>query len=212
MARHKTILQSDYPYNIGARCINKEWFQLPMTLVWEIFCEELNRTISEYNLSVHSFVLMSNHYHLIASTPDANISQCMHQFMARTSKRLTKEGNRINETFAGRHYKCILNNYNYYLNAYKYNYRNPVTAGACIYVEEYPFSSIYGLVNPKKALLKICNDPLFQENKTHTLKWLNTEPDPLKLEAVQHGLRKQFFASKKNNITGWPLISENEHL
>lgn len=122
MGRGKAILQSDFPYNISARCINREWFMLPMDKVWAIFCEELTRTHNDHDLVVHCFVLMSNHYHLIASTPKANISQCMHQFMTRSSRRLTRSGNRINETFAGRHYKTILHEPSYYLNAYKYNY------------------------------------------------------------------------------------------
>ena len=105
MPRAKTILQSEFPYNISARCINREWFYISTERVWEIFCEELTRTSNHHELLIHSFVLMSNHFHLIASTPKANISQCMQQFMQRSSRRLTKEGNRINETFAGRHFK-----------------------------------------------------------------------------------------------------------
>src|SRR4051812_2952893 len=99
MARARAVLQSEYPYNISGRCINKEWFSIAMSRVWEVFCEELSRTISDHMLQVHSFVLMSNHFHLIASTPKANISQCMHQFRQRTSRKLTKEGNRLNETW-----------------------------------------------------------------------------------------------------------------
>jgi len=40
MPRAKTILQNEFPYNITARCINKEWFNLKMDTVWNIFCEE----------------------------------------------------------------------------------------------------------------------------------------------------------------------------
>ena len=91
MGRPRVILQSDYPYNLGARCINREWFNLPLSRVWEITCDELNRTIRDHAFVVHSYILMSNHFHLIASTPKANISQCMHQFMSQTSHRLNYE-------------------------------------------------------------------------------------------------------------------------
>lgn len=116
MPRAPAILQSEFPYNLSARCINQEWFNIPMPRVWEIFCTELSNTAEKHHLQVHSFVLMSNHYHMIATTPQANISQCMQYFMQRSSRALTNEGNRINETFAGRHYKCILQLPNYYLN------------------------------------------------------------------------------------------------
>jgi putative transposase len=212
MGRAKTILQSEFPYNIGARCINREWFNLPMERVWEIFCEEMKRTIKEKDLKVHSFVLMSNHFHLIASTPRANISECMHQFMAMTSRRLTKEGNRINETYAGRHYKCILNCQNYYLNAYKYNYRNPVAAGACKHVEDYPYSTLRGLINPVERKFPICEDTTFNADPRGILRWLNVTPDPNKLEAVRFGLKRQYFISKKDTNNGKPIIAENELL
>ncbi|MGZ3773507.1 MAG: transposase [Pseudobdellovibrionaceae bacterium] len=208
MPRAKAILQSEFPYNISARCINKEWFQIPMDRVWKIFCEELTRTSEKHQLQIHSFVLMSNHFHLIASTPEANVSQCMHQFMVRSSRRLTRDGNRINESFAGRHFKCILQHPNYFLNAYKYNYRNPVAAGICDLAEEYPYSTLHGLTKKSKLLLPLCEDITFNSDPSGTLKWLNTTPDPIKLEGVRYGLKRQFFSSKKDEIYHLPLISD----
>ncbi|WP_413292438.1 transposase [Bdellovibrio sp. HCB185ZH] len=180
--------------------------------VWEIFCEELTHASKEHNLLIHSFVLMSNHFHLIASTPDANISQCMQQFMYRSSRRLTRAGNRINETFAGRHYKCILQHHNYYLNAYKYNYRNPVTAGACEKVEDYEFSSLRMKLNLSPAKFPLGEDTTLFSDKNGTLRWLNSCPDPAKLEGFKFGVRHQYFKSRKDRITNKPLLGENDLL
>jgi putative transposase len=209
MGRSLVTLQSDFPYNISARCINRDWFNLDMNIVWEIFCEELNRVIENKKLVVHSFVLMSNHFHLIASTPESNISECMHQFMQRTSRSLTRKGNRINETFAGRHHKCILGSYSYYLNAYKYNYRNPVAAKICEKVEDYSFGTLKGLLNPKEKRINICEDPLLL-NRSQTLDWLNKKPEDKKLEAVKLGLRRAHFKSGKCRKNGRAIILPNE--
>lgn len=210
MGRKPVILQSEFPYNISARCINREWFNLEMQQVWKVFCEELSRTATEHKLLVHSFVLMSNHYHLIASTPEANISQCMQQFNWRTSKRLTRAGNRINETYAGRHFKCILQHPNYYLNAYKYNYRNPVAAQICEKVEDYPYSSLQFILGLAPPLFPMAEDTTYCNNQKGTTDWLNQAPDQKKLEAVQFGLRHQYFKSKKNKNRTAFLITENE--
>jgi putative transposase len=212
MPRAKTILQSEFPYNIGARCINKEWFNIPMQTVWDIFCEELKKTSLEHALNIHSFVLMSNHFHLIASTPKANISQCMQQFMYKTSRRLTREGNRINETFAGRHYKCILNHPNYFLNAYKYNYQNPLRAKICNQAEEYPFSTLYSLVKNISSPVPLEQDSTFLFDPVGTLKWINTLPDPKKLEGVRFGLKRMYFQSKRDKNTREPVIRDDEVL
>ncbi len=210
MPRAKVILQSEFPYHITARCINKEWFSLPMENVWDIFCDELTRVNNTHGLQIHSFILMSNHFHLIASTPQANISKAMHQFMNFSSKRLTRSGNRINQTFAGRHYKCVLDDFRYYMNAYKYNYRNPVHASICKAVEEYPFSSLSIKLGLNKRNMPLVEDTLLNEDVPGILKWLNTPPDPEKLEAVKMGLRRQYFKSKKCRISNRPILSREE--
>ena len=210
MPRAKAILQSQFPYNVSARCINREWFQIPMPVVWKIFCEELNQTSLEHKWVIYSFVLMSNHFHLIVSTPEANISQCMQGFMKNTSHRLTGEGNRINETFAGRHYKCILQHDNYFLNAYKYNYRNPVASGICNLVEQYPYSTLPGILNPGSLNIPVADSFLGKDRKSF-LTWLNTPSDSEKAKIFRNGLRHSFFKSKKNRYKQ-PIITEYDLL
>jgi len=212
MPRLKTILQSEYPYNISARCINRDWFQIPMETVWNIFCEELTFVNKKYHFQIHSFVLMNNHYHLIASTPDSNVSQCMQQFMHRTSKRLTKAGNRINQTFAGRHYKCILQHPNYFLNAYKYNYRNPVAAGVCEKVQEYAYSTLHGKLNLSDQLVPVCEDITLNFDTVGTLAWLNTAPESNKAEGFRYGTKHQYFKSKKDRTSNRPILTEYDLL
>lgn len=210
MGRQSAVLQPEFPYNISARCINKEWFNIPMERVWDIMCEELLFTVKDKNLMIHSFVLMTNHFHLIASTPDSNISTCMWQFMHRSSRRLTREGNRINETYAGRHYKCILQHPNYFLNAYKYNYRNPVEARLCKNVEDYAFSTLKIKLGLTDLRFPMAEDTTLLSNPEHTLKWLNTAIDPKKKEILKFCFRHQRFQSRLNGKTKKPIISESD--
>jgi len=198
MARHKTALQDQFPYHITGRCINKEWFHLHMDTVWKVFCDELHMVHITHNLRIHSFVLMNNHYHLIASTPDANISSCMQQFASRVSYRLTRLGNRINQTFAGRYFKSILFQPNHYLNAYKYNYRNPVTAGMTRFTQDYPYSTLNGLLGGSKLLCPVAYDDTLFSNIDGTLNWLNTNPGADKLAAVKFALSKRRFSPSQN--------------
>jgi putative transposase len=212
MPRAHAILQSDYPYNLSARCINREWFSLPMEQVWEIFCEQLSETHEKYRLEIHTFVLMSNHFHLIASTPRANISECMWHFMRSSSLRLTRSGNRINETFAGRHYKCILQSPNYYLNAYKYNYLNPVSAGICDRAEDYSFSSLPMVMGKSRKSLPLLADTTYDLDPIGTLEWINSIPEPSLLEAARYGFKHSYFRSKKCRNTNRYLLRENDTL
>lgn len=158
-----------------------------MDLVWQTMCEELFLTSVLYSLRVHAFVLMTNHFHLIASTPAANIDRCMWYFMGQTSQRLVRSGNRINQTYGGRHFKCVLNSYSYYLNAYKYLYRNPVNAELCTKVEEYKYSSLRGLLGFDRVEFPVYDDLAVDVEKT--LPWLNKAPLLQKTEAVRAALR-----------------------
>jgi REP element-mobilizing transposase RayT len=42
------------------------------------FLEYLSDAKKKFKIIVHSYVLMSNHYHLILETPGANLSKAMH--------------------------------------------------------------------------------------------------------------------------------------
>lgn len=183
-----------------------------MDTVWKIFCEELYVTHILHELRIHMFVLMNNHFHMVVSTPNDNISQCMHRLMGNVSKRLNELGNRINGNFAGRHFKTILDHPNYFLNAYKYNYRNPVTAGICKKVEDYPYSTLYGLLGRSRIAIPLVEDITLFSNVVESLRWLNERPDPEKLEAVRYALKRPYFRSKKNKSDGKLIIGENDIL
>lgn len=183
-----------------------------MPEVWEVFTQELSRCCQKNKLAVHAFVLMSNHFHLLASTPSANISQCMHQFMQRSSRELTRRGNRINETFAGRHYKCVMQDPNYFLNAYKYVYRNPVHAGLSFAVEDYEFSSLRAIVERRSPGFPIEEDTVFGSDPVGTLNWLNAPPDREKLDAFRCGMRRPCFTSKKLKGSNRPILGPNDLL
>ena len=46
---------------------------------FELFLQVLTNVCERYNWVVHAYCLMSNHYHLLVETPDANLSQGMRQ-------------------------------------------------------------------------------------------------------------------------------------
>ncbi len=212
MPRNKTILQSDFPYSIGARSINKEWFNLPLDLVWEIMSNHLHSTHHRFNLQIHAFVLMSNHFHLLASTPDGNLSQCMAYFMKATSSELTFAGNRINQTYSGRHYRTIIGSYHYFMNSYKYVYRNPVKAGLCANVQDYKFSTLHGLLGNSKLIIPVVEDTLLFDDVDGIIKWINVEPDASDWKTVSDALKKREFKMKKGSKKGALHRLENELL
>jgi REP element-mobilizing transposase RayT len=210
MSRPKAILQSDFPYNISARCINRDRFDLHLEQVWSILCEELYMATLLHQLRVHSFILMGNHFHLIASTPLANISDVMKRFMEITSKRLGEKSRRINRIWGARHFKAVLPRNTYFMNAYKYNYFNPVRAGIVERCEDYRYSTLRGLLGFEKLLFPLAEDTLLFPAPDETLQWLNQPPSETHLDAIRTALHRSEFKHVKCPLSRKPILGEDE--
>ena len=194
MPRKKYHPSESVPYHITARCINKEWFQIPLNEVWEILSEYLFFIHYAYNVKVHSFVLMNNHFHLILTTPDANLSEAMNYFMRETSKQFGLVSGRINQIYGGPYFWSLLKSQVYYGHAYKYVYRNPVEAGLCLNVEEYPFSTLHSLVGNSKTIIPLSDDTLLFSDLESQINWLNKNYSSLDYKRdIKNALRKREF-------------------
>ena len=193
MPRKKFECDPTRPYHLAARSNNKDWFALPIENVWEIVTNYLHFVHHAFDVQTHAFVLMHNHFHLIASFPNANLSAAMEYFMRQTSRSIASEGNRINHVFGTRIFRSRLTSQHYYLNAYKYLLQNPVRAELCKTVESYQFSSLHGSLGQSKTIIPTVSDALLFDDVERSLRWLNELPDPEDVEAVRLALRRADF-------------------
>lgn len=210
MPRKKTILQTDFPYHITARCINQDWFRLNLETVWSIFGDYLFILKHEHKFEIHSLVLMDNHFHLLIKTPSANLSEGMNYFMREVSKEITYQSGRTNQTFGGPYHWSMINSYSYYLNVYKYIYRNPVEAGLADRCESYKFSTLSGLIGAHPIRFPLEEDILlFNPNLDDTtLNWLNTPKPDVHLQ-TKKALRKSVFEYQKNTSTKRLVVADD---
>jgi putative transposase len=72
-----------------------------------MFLQVLTDVCERYNWVVHAYCLMSNHYHLLVETPDANLSQGMRQLKGVFTQSMDRKHHRVGHLFQGR-YKAIL--------------------------------------------------------------------------------------------------------
>ena len=73
-------------------------------------------------------------------------------------------------------------------------YQNPIRAGICRKVEDYPYSTLSGLIGIQKAIVPMVEDTLlFSGNIEENLNWLNTLPPKEDQEAMSLGLRRGEF-------------------
>jgi REP element-mobilizing transposase RayT len=196
MSRPHFEISPEYPVHVSARTNNRDWFSLPLEEVWAIMEDYLFFLHRAFGIQIHSFVLMSNHFHLIVTCPDANLSQAMCYFLRETSKQIARQSNRTNHLYGNRYFRSQIRSHHYYLHAYKYIYRNPIRAGLCKRVEEYPFSTLAGLLGLRKIVVPVCEDATLFSSVEKTLCWLNEEPDPNRTEAIRLALKRPVYEYK----------------
>lgn len=110
----------------------------------ELFMLVLGECCELFNWSVHSWCLMTNHYHLLIETPDANLSKGMRYLNGVYTQRFNRKHSRVGHVFQGR-YKAILVDKNEYLQELsRYIVLNPVRAGMVEGAENWGWSS-YGV-------------------------------------------------------------------
>jgi REP-associated tyrosine transposase len=113
----------------------------------ERFLGYLETSVARYKAVIHVYCLMSNHYHLLLSTPEANLSEIMRHINGGYTAYFNKRHNRAGHLFQGR-FKAILVDADPYAGELsRYIHLNPVRAGIVKMAEQYAWSSFAAYIN-----------------------------------------------------------------
>jgi len=74
---------------------------------YKVFINLLVESIVLWEIKIHSFSLLPNHYHLLIETPRANLSRAMRHINGVYTQRFNRHSHRDGHLFRGR-YKAIL--------------------------------------------------------------------------------------------------------
>ncbi len=114
------------------------------------FCEVLADYHDRFNVYIHSFVLMKNHYHLILETPQANLLKVMHGINGKYTGYFNRKYGRNGHLFQGRYKGILVDKDAYLLQLSRYVHLNPVKAGIIDKPERYEWSSYPGFIGKGK--------------------------------------------------------------
>lgn len=162
-----------------------------MEIVWPVMSDYLHFIHHAYGVKILAFVLMNNHFHMMAKFPRGNMPEAMQYFMRETSRAIAYASKRTNHIYGNRYFRSRISSDHYLDHVYKYVYRNPVEAGLTKTVHEYRYSTLKGLLGFEAAPIPVIEDSyLFGGNTARTLAWLNTAPSAENRMAMKKALRR----------------------
>ena len=117
----------------------------------EKFLEYLQAAVERYGIKIHTYCLMTNHYHLLVETPEANLSRAIKWVNVSYAGYFNRKRHRQGHLFQGR-YKAILVDADEYLKQLsRYIHLNPIRSGMVTELDTYLFSSYPALIGQVKA-------------------------------------------------------------
>ncbi|MBB1422055.1 transposase [Pseudoalteromonas sp. SG43-7] len=108
---------------------------------FEDFLKILGDVCERYNWVIHSYCLMTNHYHLLVETPDANLSKGMRQLNGVYTQWFNRKQRRVGHLFQGRYKAILVDKDAYLLELNRYIVLNPIRAKMADSLSEWPWSS-----------------------------------------------------------------------
>lgn len=131
------------------------------------YLELLSEAASKYRCSIHAWVLMTNHIHLLmTSTEVGAIGKVIQSVGRRYVQYFNYCYKRTGTLWEGRYKSTIVDTERYALTCYRYIEMNPIRAGMHVYSEDYRWSSYQynamglddNIVTPHPAYLSLADD------------------------------------------------------
>lgn len=178
-------------YHVTARGDRKEAIYLDHDDRIE-FLSLVGDVCQRFNWVVHAYCLMTNHYHLIVETPDANLSVGMRQLNGVYTLRFNRRHARVGHVFQGRYHGVLVQKEIYLLELTRYVVLNPVRAGIVEQARRWPWSSYSAMTGDAIAPAWLHTD------------WLLAQFAASRGEAV--GRYRRFVADGINAASPWSAL------
>ena len=171
MARKPRNVVADYPFHVIVRGNNRQ----------AIFGDDEDRrsfkatlqaAAQAHGLAIHAYVLMGNHFHLVATPAKPEALALVMQGVGRQYvRRFNRRHQRTGTLWEGRYRASIIQQDRYFLACQRYVEMNPVRAGMVDRPDQYPWSShrhhlgleVDSLVSPHNVYWALGNTPFDRE-------------------------------------------------
>jgi len=159
------------------------------------FIDLLKETGSMWNIKIAAYCLMTNHYHLLIQTPQANLDRCMRHINGIYTQRFNRKHHVDGQLFRGRYKAILVDADNYLLEIVRYIHRNPVRADIVKHPQDYRWSSHRGYIYKSSGDKWLNRDFVWEMLDHNRSRQINAFVDFMKQEESEE---IQDFYAKKN--------------
>ena len=200
MARLPRLTLPGYPHHVIQRGNNKQAI-FSTAADYRVLLDLLEENAKKFDVALHAYVLMSNHFHLLATPQTADGLPKMMQAVGRSYVRyFNNTYKRTGTLWEGRYKSTLIQTDRYLLACMAYIDLNPVRAGLVMQPQDYPWSSHLHyrgvrsdrLITPHALYWELGNTPFAREAAY--------------AELVQSGINPvQQAAITQATLSGWAL-------
>ena len=130
---------------------------------YEMFLKVLCKACTLYQVVLHDYCLMSNHFHLLVETKIENLSLFMKHINANYAIYANKKQNRSGHFWQGRFYSRYITDENYYYTLVRYIEQNPIEAKLAQETGEYLYTLGAVIANRLTPIICTHHSKLLQE-------------------------------------------------
>lgn len=163
----------------------------------------IGEAVKMWEIRVHAFSLMPNHYHLLIETPLANLSRAMRHINGVYTQRCNRAKKRDGQLFRGRYKAILVEEDAYLVELLRYIHLNPVMTGIVTRPENHVWTSHKYYIG-KNPFAWLTTDRLlgyFGKRENLSRRKLHE----FVLDGVPEGLRCQLDGAR------WPSVFSSEH-
>lgn len=161
------------------------------------FLRVLAEVVERFNWVCHAYCLMTNHYHLVVQTPEANLSKGMRQLNGTYTQASNRRHKRTGHLFQGRFKAILVDKDNYLLELTRYVVLNPVRAAMVKHPRQYAWSSYRAMVGDAPAPPWLATDALLAQFGTRRAqarrRYRQFVREGIKQGSIWTGLRQQTY-------------------
>ncbi len=171
MARLSRLTLPGHPHHVIQRGNNRQAI-FTFSADYQTMLDLLDENARKFNVAIHAYVLMGNHFHLLATPATADgLPQMMQAVGRRYVRYFNDSQKRTGTLWEGRYRSTLIQSERYLLACMVYIDLNPVRADMAVQAKDYPWSShshylgarIDKLITPHALVWALGNTPFARE-------------------------------------------------